>query len=215
MIRLTAYISGRVQRVGYRAKVVSQALEMGLVGLVQNQPDGRVLVIAEGEKKDDLERFASAIRIENALIRVENIDAEYFQGSGQYSNFKKVTGPGEVGERLDDGIEILKRMLDNQDETREAIRDLTTITKDIATTTKDIATTTKDTSITVKDMTTLTKEGLAKQDEGLGKMDQMIGEIEGLRSDLKSYMDRRFKRIEADLAELKEMKTALKEKGLI
>jgi len=28
-------------------------------------------------------------------------------------------------------------------------------------------------------------------------------------------MDKRFKRIETDLAELKEMKTALKEKGLI
>jgi acylphosphatase len=40
MIRLTAYISGSVQRVGYRAKVVSLANEMGLVGLVQNRPDG-------------------------------------------------------------------------------------------------------------------------------------------------------------------------------
>lgn len=202
MIRLTAYISGRVQRVGYRAKVVSLANEMGLVGLVQNQPDGSVLVIAEGEKREDLERFASAIRIENALIRVENIDAEYSQGSGQYLSFKKVTGPSEVGERLDDGIEILKRMLDKQDETREAIRDLTTITKD-----------------GFESLTTLTKEGFkdlgGKMDQTLDKQDETIEEIRGLRVDLKSYMDRRFKRIEADLAELKEMKAALKEKGLI
>jgi acylphosphatase len=166
MIRLTAYISGRVQRVGYRAKVVSLANEMGEVGIIQNQPDGRVLVVAEGEKKEDLERFASAIRIENALIDVGNVDAQYSQGSGQYSTFRKITGPEEVGERLDDCIEILKRMLD-------------------------------------------------KQDQGLDKMDQIIGEIRGLRVDLKGYMDRRFKRIEADLAELKEMKAALKEKGLI
>ncbi len=166
MIRLTAYISGRVQRVGYRAKVVSLAEEMGLAGIVQNRPDGRVLVIAEGEKKKDLERFASAIAIKNALIDVENVDAQYSQGSGQYSTFQKITGPEEVGERLDDGIEILKRMLD-------------------------------------------------KQDQGLGKTDQIIGEIRGLRVDLKSYMDMRFKRMEADLAELKEMKAALKEKGLI
>jgi hypothetical protein len=47
------------------------------------------------------------------------------------------------------------------------------------------------------------------------KQDETTGEIRGLRSDLKSYMDMRFKRIEADLAELKEMKAALKEKGLI
>lgn len=56
MIRLTAYVSGRVQRTGYRAKVVSLAKEMGLVGFVQNRPEGQVLVIAEGENKDDLER---------------------------------------------------------------------------------------------------------------------------------------------------------------
>ena len=39
MNRLTAYVSGRVQRVGYRAKVVSFAHEMNLVGLVQKRPD--------------------------------------------------------------------------------------------------------------------------------------------------------------------------------
>jgi acylphosphatase len=72
MMRLTAYVSGRVQRVGYRAKVVSLAGNRGLVGIVQNYPDGRVLVIAEGDKVA-VEEFASAIKIENALINVENV----------------------------------------------------------------------------------------------------------------------------------------------
>jgi len=117
MFRLTAYVSGSVQRVGYRSKVVSLAKEMGLAGLVQNRPDGWVLVIAEGEKKEDLERFASAIEIKNALIDVENISAKYSQGSGEYSVFRKITGPEEVGECLDDGIEMLKKMLDKQDQT--------------------------------------------------------------------------------------------------
>ena len=85
MIRLTACVSGRVQRVGYRAKVVSPANEMDLVGIVQNRPDGSLLVIAEGEEKDKLERFASAIAIKNALIHADNVDAQYAQGSGQYS----------------------------------------------------------------------------------------------------------------------------------
>ncbi|MGA9098068.1 MAG: hypothetical protein WB392_03965, partial [Methanotrichaceae archaeon] len=33
------------------------------------------------------------------------------QGSGQYSSFKKITGPDEIGERLDDGIEVLKELV--------------------------------------------------------------------------------------------------------
>jgi len=191
MIRLTAYVSGRVQRVGYRAKVVSLANEMGLVGVIQNRPNDNVLVIAESKKEDELKRFASAIAIKNALIRADNVDAQYSQGSGQYSTFRKITGPEEVGERLDDGVEILKDMLID-------IRSLT---------------------VSVNKLTTLTENGFeslgSKMDQTLDKQDETIEEIRGLRLDMKSYMDKRFKRIEIDLAELKEMKTALKEKGLI
>jgi len=123
MIRITGSISGRVQRVGYRAKVISLAKDLGLAGFIQNRPDGKTLVIAESEKKGDLERFASAIRIKNGLIDVENIALEYSPGSGEYSTFRKITGPDEVGERLDDGIEILKELV-------VGLGNLTTITKD-------------------------------------------------------------------------------------
>lgn len=153
MIRLTAYVSGRVQRAGYRAKVVSLAKEMGLVGFVQNLPDGRVLVIAEGERKD-LEKLASALGIKNAIIDVENVSLEYSQGSGQYSSFKKITGSEEIGERLDEGIEVLKelvvvlkevkedtssikalqvQMLDKQDTTIGILKDVKEDTKSINT----------------------------------------------------------------------------------
>ena len=202
MIRLTAYVSGRVQRVGYRARVVSLANEMGLVGVIQNRPNGSVLVIAESKKKDELERFASAIAIKNALIHADNVDAQYSQGSGQYSTFRKITGPEEVGERLDDGVEILKEMLIDIRSLTVSVNKLTTLTED-----------------GFEKLTTLTKDGFeslgSKMDQTLDKQDETIEEIRGLRLDLKSYMDKKFKRIEADLAELKEMKTALKEKGLI
>ena len=107
MIRLTAYVSGRVQRVGYRAKVVSLANEMGLVGIIQNRPDGSVLVIAEGKKKDESEWITSAIAVKNALIHADKVDAQNSQGSGQHSAFRKIAGPKEVRERLPDGVEIV------------------------------------------------------------------------------------------------------------
>jgi acylphosphatase len=46
--RLTAWIAGRVQGVGFRWWVRARALELGLAGLAENLADGRVKVIAEG-----------------------------------------------------------------------------------------------------------------------------------------------------------------------
>jgi len=111
MIRLTAFLSGRVLGVGYRVKAISLADEMGLAGIIQDCPDSSddsVLVIAEGKKKDESEWFASAIAVKNAFIHADNVDAQYSQGSGQHSAFRNITGLKEVRERLLDGVEILK-----------------------------------------------------------------------------------------------------------
>ncbi len=47
-VRVTAWLSGRVQGVGMRWWVRSRALELGLVGHAANLGDGRVEVVAEG-----------------------------------------------------------------------------------------------------------------------------------------------------------------------
>jgi acylphosphatase len=201
MMRLTAYVSGRVQRVGYRAKLVSLARNLGLVGFVQNRPDGQVLVIAEGDK-DAVEKFASSIRIENALINVEMVDANYSNASGEFSLFRKVTGPDEVGERLDEGIEILKSML-------TGINSLTKITQSGF----EGLNCKMDTMLDKQDETVGEIKGLnCKMDKMLDKQDETTGEIKGLRRDLKDHMDQRFESIESELAEIK---SALRVKGII
>ncbi|MCK5752876.1 MAG: acylphosphatase [Mycobacterium sp.] len=47
-VRLTAWVHGHVQGVGFRWWTRSRALELGLTGYAANQADGRVLVVAEG-----------------------------------------------------------------------------------------------------------------------------------------------------------------------
>jgi acylphosphatase len=48
-VRVTAWVSGRVQGVGFRWWTRSRALELGLAGWARNLPDGRVEVVAEGD----------------------------------------------------------------------------------------------------------------------------------------------------------------------
>jgi acylphosphatase len=124
MIRLTAYISGRVQRTGYRARVVSLAKEMSIVGFVQNRPE-------------------------------------------------------EVGERLDDGIEILKELV-------VGVNNLT---------------------VGLNNLTTITKDGFeninGKMDQMLDKQDDTIEEIQGLREDTMRRSDAKLSRIEKDIRLIK------------
>ena len=47
-VRLTAFVRGRVQGVGFRWWVRAKALELGLVGSATNLADGRVQVVVEG-----------------------------------------------------------------------------------------------------------------------------------------------------------------------
>ncbi len=48
--RLTAWVHGHVQGVGFRWWTRSRALELGLTGYAANQTDGRVLVVAQGSR---------------------------------------------------------------------------------------------------------------------------------------------------------------------
>jgi acylphosphatase len=48
VIRLTAFVKGQVQGVGFRWWTRARALELGLVGSATNLADGRVEVVAEG-----------------------------------------------------------------------------------------------------------------------------------------------------------------------
>lgn len=51
LVRLTAWVSGQVQGVGFRWWTRSRALELGLVGYAANLSDGRVEVRAEGSQQ--------------------------------------------------------------------------------------------------------------------------------------------------------------------
>ena len=50
-VRLTAWVHGYVQGVGFRWWTRSRARELGLTGYASNQVDGRVLIVAQGPRR--------------------------------------------------------------------------------------------------------------------------------------------------------------------
>lgn len=75
MQRLHAYVEGKVQGVYFRATARDRALDLGVVGWVRNLPDGRVELVAVGER-DALDALAEFCHQGPPGARVTRVVAE-------------------------------------------------------------------------------------------------------------------------------------------
>ncbi len=200
---MTAIASGRVQKAGYRGKVVTIARALELKGYVQNLPDGRVKVVAEGDQAD-LERLAKALMMKNSIIDVADVEKKFSPASGDFEGFAKMVEEGETDSRLDTGVELLKELIVL---TRLSVSQQEKMLEKL------------DQSLDKLD------QSLGKQDQSLDKQDQMlekldrvevnlvqkldeveesvVGEIKALRSDIKPLLEDRLLRIESDVSMIK------------
>ena len=187
MKKIRAVVSGTIQNVGYRAKVIGFARAFDLTGFVYNLDDGQVRIIAEGAE-NNLNAFIGAIQIANALIKVDDVEVEYAEVTGDLSDFYKLVDSGETDERLDTAAEYLKKLISVTENGFGSLGSK------------------MDAMLDKQDVM------IEKQDAMLGKQDETIDEIQGLRVDMKSYMDRKFGEIEDDLFMIKSV---LKTSGML
>lgn len=75
-VRLTVFVAGRVQGVGFRWWTRQQAAELGLAGSATNLPDGRVHIVAEGTKRA-CEALLDRLRSRSAPGRVRTVSEEW------------------------------------------------------------------------------------------------------------------------------------------
>ncbi|MEB3022397.1 acylphosphatase [[Mycobacterium] crassicus] len=75
-VRLTAWVHGHVQGVGFRWWTRSRALELGLTGYAANRPDGRVQVVAQGPR-EDCRRLLDLLQGGSTPGRVDTVVADY------------------------------------------------------------------------------------------------------------------------------------------
>jgi acylphosphatase len=84
--RVHAIIHGRVQGVFFRASTQEKAIELGLTGWVRNRADGKVELLAEGEK-EKLEKLIEWCRIGPKHAQVTNVETRWEPYAGQYNEF--------------------------------------------------------------------------------------------------------------------------------
>ncbi|MFP4655858.1 MAG: acylphosphatase [Methanohalobium sp.] len=80
------YISGRVQGVFFRQFTKDAAIDLGLTGYVQNLPDGRVRVVAEGSQ-EKLNKLIDKLHSGPSLANVENVDVNWYEPTEKFTDF--------------------------------------------------------------------------------------------------------------------------------
>ncbi|POX35933.1 acylphosphatase [Streptomyces sp. Ru73] len=86
-VRLTAWVRGRVQGVGFRWFTRANALRIGgLVGFAINREDGRVQVVAEGPR-DRCEELLEWLRTGDTPGRVDGVNEIWDTPRGGYDGF--------------------------------------------------------------------------------------------------------------------------------
>ncbi len=186
-MRFTAYVSGKVQEVGYRARVVDIANALGLKGMIENLKDGSVKIIAEGED-EKLKWFESAIDIKNSLIYVSSIEKEYSHASGEFEKFGKLVTSGETDTRLDTAAVYLKELVSAVNNMNDNLGGK------------------------MDQMLGKQDQMLGKQDQMLGKQDDLIIEVKDVNRKMDQALETGIVELKSDMA---EVKSALKAKGII
>jgi len=159
-----------------------------------------VKILAEGPL-DDLERFLKAIKIENTLIKVDDVQSEFSDALVAYDEFFKVAGENETDARLDVAAGHLKELIvvvkDGFKETVSKLGGMDGSLKEIS----------KKQDEMIAETRGGFKELSGKQDLVIDTIDEaredVVSEVQGLRSDLKGRMEERLQRIESDVVEIK------------
>jgi acylphosphatase len=74
-LSIHCFVTGRVQGVWFRSSAQKQAIAYGVTGWVRNLPDGRVEVLASGEKTKVMQ-FYAWLQKGPALAKVDSVSYE-------------------------------------------------------------------------------------------------------------------------------------------
>lgn len=208
MKRLVAYVSGRVQKTDYRAKVIDFATMLGLKGVVENLDDGRVKIVAEGDP-DKLKWFEEAINIHDNLIQVSSIEREYSEPRGDFSKFYKAVEKGETDSRPDTAASLLGNLIGAVNNLNDNLGGKMDVMIGLKKETLGLQ---KETLSLQRETLNLQKETIGLQKETLNSQENLLQEVRESRKDLTGFLEQRIEKLESQVT---EMRAAMMAEGII
>ena len=85
-LRIHVFVSGIVQGVFFRSETRRIAKNLNIKGWVRNLPDGRVELIAEGEK-DKIDNLIEFLKKGPSSARVDNVDVKTEEYRDEFEDF--------------------------------------------------------------------------------------------------------------------------------
>ena len=85
--RVHVLLDGRVQGVFFRGRTEQWAAALGLTGWIRNRSDGRVEVVAEGDRAA-LESLVGLLRQGPSFARVDSADVRWMDYTGEFDSFR-------------------------------------------------------------------------------------------------------------------------------
>ena len=85
-VRAHVLVSGLVQGVGFRYFVFNRAINLGLVGFVQNIFTGEVEIDVEGNRSS-VEEFIKEVKVGPRIAHVKDLKIEWLTCTNSYTNF--------------------------------------------------------------------------------------------------------------------------------
>jgi len=87
LVRAHIFVSGRVQGVFFRAETQRKARKFGVSGFVRNLNDGRVEIVAQGEK-EEVEKLINWAEKGPFFAKVKNMQVRWEDCREQFQGFE-------------------------------------------------------------------------------------------------------------------------------
>ena len=116
MKRAVLIVKGRVQKVGYRDFVEEIARKLGIIGFVENLKPYDVKIVCEGEE-EKVKQFLEKIKHPPKPAEVEDTKVSFEESKKEFEYFEIKRGESmeELGERMDNFVNVLFSITDKLD----------------------------------------------------------------------------------------------------